>query len=138
MSTDASGRWTADPATPVVTAPDGSTVRPLLAGGRASMAHGVLPPGLVSRAIRHRTVQEDWYVVAGTGRLWRRLAGREEVVELAPDVACSIPVGTDFQFRCDGDAPLVFVMATVPAWPGDDEAETVDGLWQPSLTTPCR
>jgi len=108
-----------------VMAPDGSEVRLLcqLAGG--SMAHFTLPPGQVSKAIRHRTVEELWFFISGQGRMWR--AG--ETVDVSPGVSISIPVGTPFQFRTDGDQPLAAVAVTMPPWPGEDEAEFVDGAW---------
>ncbi|MEW5919110.1 MAG: hypothetical protein AB1762_22085, partial [Gemmatimonadota bacterium] len=56
-----------------VLAPDGSEIRVLCATPRASMAHGTLPPGGVSLAIRHRTVDELWYVTGGRGQVWRKL-----------------------------------------------------------------
>lgn len=43
-----------------VLAPDGSEVRILLALAGGSMSHFLLPPGQVSRAVRHRTVEEIW------------------------------------------------------------------------------
>jgi mannose-6-phosphate isomerase-like protein (cupin superfamily) len=59
------------PDRPDVVAPDGSDVRVLLRLAGGSMAHFTLPPGTTSRAVRHRTVEEIWYVVAGTGEMWR-------------------------------------------------------------------
>ncbi len=70
------------------------------------MAHFRLPPGAVSKAVAHRTVEEVWYFVAGSGRMWRSFEGRDEVIEVLPGVSISIPVGAKFQFRCDGDAAL--------------------------------
>ena len=43
-----------------VLAPDGSEIRLLVATKQCSMAHGTLPPGHVSLAIVHRTVEEVW------------------------------------------------------------------------------
>ena len=43
-----------------------------------------------------------------------------------------IPVGTRFQFRCDGDEPLEAVGVTIPPWPGPDEAFEVKGKWHPT------
>jgi mannose-6-phosphate isomerase-like protein (cupin superfamily) len=93
------------------------------------MAHGTLPAGGVSLAIRHRTAEELWYVVAGRGQLWRRLGEREEVVDLLPGVSVSIPAGTHFQFRAVGEEPLAFVMCTMPPWPGEQEAVRVPDCW---------
>lgn len=113
-------------------APDGSEVRLLVALSRASMIHVTLPPRAVARAVAHRTVEEVWYVVAGTGRLWRRLAEREEVTDLVPGVSIAIPTGTHFQFRSDSDA-LEIIAATMPPWPGDEEAYEVPGRWEATV-----
>ncbi len=95
------------------------------------MAQFALPPGAVSKAVVHRTVEEVWCVIAGRGRMWRRLEDREEIVEVGPGVSVSLPVGTHFQFRCDGSEKLVAVGTTMPPWPGDDEAYFVEGPWKP-------
>ena len=96
------------------------------------MAQFALPPGAVSKAVAHRTVEEVWYVVSGLGRMWRELDGREEIVELVPGVSINIPVRTKFQFRCDGAEKLVAVGTTMPPWPGDGEAYVVEGKWKPT------
>ncbi len=116
------------PATHVV-APDGSEVRPLVTVGRASMAHCTLPPGAVSRAIRHRTIEELWYVITGTGQVWRKSESREEVVDVAAGCSLTIPTAAHFQFRNTGATPFVFVLATLPPWPGDAEAVRVADFW---------
>jgi mannose-6-phosphate isomerase-like protein (cupin superfamily) len=110
-------------------APDGSEVRLLAASARGSMAHFRLPPGAVSRAVRHASVEELWYFVSGRGRMWRKDETGESVVEVVPGVSLNIPVGTAFQFRADGDSPLEAVGVTMPPWPGPHEAVFVDGAW---------
>ncbi len=117
---------------PDAMAPDGSAVRLLCRSARGSMAQFALPPGAVSRAVAHRTVEELWSIVAGTGRMWRRLGAQEEIVALGPGTSLSLPVGTSFQFRCDGPAPLVAIGVTMPPWPGEDEAVFVAGAWTAS------
>ena len=118
---------------PVVIAPDGSEVRVLCGTTRGGMALFTLPPGAVARPVAHHTVEELWYIVAGHGRMWRRLGEEEVTVTLAPGVALSLPVGTAFQFRCDGTAPLVALGATMPPWPGEQEAYAVAGPWTPTV-----
>lgn len=110
-------------------APDGSEVRELarLAGG--TMAHFTLPPGASSKAVKHRTVEEIWFILAGRGRMWRRGADGERVTDLTPGLSITIPLGTAFQFRNDGDGPLTAVAITMPPWPGANEAVFVDGVW---------
>lgn len=117
-----------------VPAPDGSTVHILAAGGCGSMARFSLPPGAVSRAVAHRTVEELWFILDGRGRMWRRAPdGQEEVTALLPGLSLSIPVGTAFQFRAEGDAPLLALGVTMPPWPGMEEAVPVEGAWAPTL-----
>jgi mannose-6-phosphate isomerase-like protein (cupin superfamily) len=116
-----------------VFAPDGSEVRVLCATERGSMAVFTLASGSVSKPILHRTVEEIWYVVEGTGRMWRCLGDQEEVTPLAPGVSITIPTGARFQFRCDGDVPLSVVGVTMPPWPGADEAVFVEGHWAASV-----
>jgi mannose-6-phosphate isomerase-like protein (cupin superfamily) len=112
-----------------ILAPDGSEVRVLAALARGSMAHFTLRPGQVSRAVRHRTVEEIWYVVGGHGDIWRSLNGRSTVTDLSPGVCLTIPVGTDFQFRAATDETVSVVAVTMPPWPGQDEAIFVAGPW---------
>jgi len=119
-------------AAPDAIAPDGSEVRVLCRSAQGSMAAFSLPAHSVAKAVAHRSVDELWYVAAGRGRIWRRLAGQEEIVELVPGTSLSIPVGTQFQFRCDGAETLVVIGTTMPPWPGADEAYPVDGPWQPT------
>ena len=66
------------------------------------MAHFELAPGETSIAVVHRTVEEIWFFVAGCGEMWRAHGEREEVVEVEPGIALTLPVGTRFQFRAIG------------------------------------
>jgi mannose-6-phosphate isomerase-like protein (cupin superfamily) len=124
------------PAEPDVIAPDGSAVRVLVGSDRGSMAHFELAPGAVAVAVRHRTIDELWYFVSGTGQMWRRLDGHDEVVDVGPGVSISLPVGTEFQFRATATAsgPLRAVGVAFPPWPGDGEAILIEGPWQPTVT----
>lgn len=117
---------------PDAVAPDGSEVRVLCQVGRGSMAQFALPPGAVSRAVAHRTVEEVWCFVSGQGRMWRRLGNCQETVEVGPGTSVSIPAGVGFQFRCDSGEPLVAVGVTMPPWPGEAEAHAVEGCWPPT------
>ena len=116
-----------------VTAPDGCGVRLLAQTSRGSMAHFTLGPGQVARAVAHRTVEELWFFVAGRGRMWRRQSEVEEILEVAPGVSLSIPLGTHFQLRNDGAESLAAVAVTMPPWPGADEAVFVAGKWPASV-----
>lgn len=117
------------PPYPRETAPDGSAVRPLLGLAGGSMAHFELRAGETSRAVAHRTVEEIWYVLHGSGELWRKQGLREEVVVLEAGVCVTLPRGTNFQFRASRSEGVEILAVTLPRWPGDAEARSVRGPW---------
>ena len=96
------------------------------------MAHFELLPGSVSTAVAHHTVEEIWYVLGGEGEMWRKQGDREDIVTLTPGTSLTVPLGTAFQFRATGTEPLTAVAITMPPWPGDTEAYSVEGYWQPA------
>ena len=119
------------PDEPDTVAPDGSEVRVLSLLPSASSAHFRLPPGEVSKAGRHRTVSEVWYVVSGAGEMWRCDGNREEVVGLEPGTCLTIPVGTSFQFRSAPDTEVCAFGVTIPPWPVEvDEWFEVPPHWE--------
>jgi mannose-6-phosphate isomerase-like protein (cupin superfamily) len=118
---------------PGILAPDGSAVRVLCATARGSMAHFTLSAGAVARPVAHRTIDEIWYFISGTGQMWRRNDAVEEIVDVGPGVSISIPAGTSFQFRSDAAGPLTAVGVAMPPWPGPNEARSVAGCWPPSV-----
>ena len=142
-----------------ITAPDGSAVRLLLTEAhgatRCSMVEVSIPAGAVSRPVRHRTVEEVWYIIAGRGRVWRcppdLPAAIAAPVAVAAGDAIVIPTGWAFQFAADGNdasagdadagaGGLRFICVTMPPWPGMDEAEILPpasgGLGPPTLSPP--
>jgi mannose-6-phosphate isomerase-like protein (cupin superfamily) len=114
-------------------APDGAEVRVLGRLEGISTMEFLLAGGRVSNAVRHRTVDEVWYVLGGNGDLWRSGDGAGSVTELRPGTSVAIPLGTAFQFRAHEPGPLRIHAATVPPWPGQSEGEVVAGPWQPDL-----
>ena len=110
-------------------APDGSEIRllPEMKGG--GMAHCVLPVGKTTKAVKHKTVEEIWFILEGYGEIWRKNENEEEVTSLEPGISISIPQGTLFQFRNNGNIPLKILISTMPPWPGKDEAIPVKGKW---------
>jgi mannose-6-phosphate isomerase-like protein (cupin superfamily) len=115
---------------PDAVAPDGSEIHLLATdAGRASLVEVRLREGLVSRPVRHRSVEEIWYVLAGEGRLWHE--GR--VRPLAPGDVAVIRTGVGFQFAADR-GELRFLCFTSPPWPGESEAEALEegGLGPPT------
>jgi mannose-6-phosphate isomerase-like protein (cupin superfamily) len=114
-------------------APDRSEIRLLVQSERGSLVHCTLRPAQVTQAVRHRTVEEVWFCTSGSGQVWRSTSGGEEVTEIRPGTALTIPVGTEFQFRTTGAQALEILITTMPPWPGADEAVPVENHWAPSV-----
>ena len=91
------------------------------------MIHSTVPPGQVNRATVPPTVSEFWHVLSGRGEIWRRDESGEEVTFLTPGVSIDIPVGTAFQYRCNGAEALRFLCITMPPSPGNAEATQIEG-----------
>ena len=121
------------PAERSAVAPDGSDVRILLGLNGGGMAHFELPPNQISKAVTHRTVDEIWYFVGGSGQMWRRQDRESNIVDVFPGACLTIPLGTHFQFRSFGDEPLAAIGVTMPPWPGEGEAVLVPGEWEPTV-----
>ena len=113
-------------------APDGSDIRILTRTRRGNMAHCRIQPGFTSKAATHKTIDELWFFTKGKGKVWRKNAdtGFEEIIDVAPGISISIPLGTHFQFRNVGKNNLDFIIVAIPPWPGDDEDVIVEGKWQ--------
>lgn len=112
-------------------APDGSRVFPLVRTERASAGLIHLEPGETTIPVRHRTIEEIWYVIQGYGQLWRNLGNDESTESLSPGTCVTIPTGASFQFRSHDESSLRMLMLTVPPWPGASEADLVEGPWEP-------
>ena len=123
---------------PDVTAPDGSEIRLLVdsrhGAVKSSLAEVTLGPDEITRPVWHRTVEEVWYVLEGTGKVWRCPpdSAPETVppMDVGPGDALVIPTGWRFQFSVGASGSLRFLCHTTPPWPGDDEAVPAepDGL----------
>jgi mannose-6-phosphate isomerase-like protein (cupin superfamily) len=117
---------------PDTVAPDGMNVRLLSALAGGSMAHFELPPGAISAAVAHRTVEEIWFFLNGEGEMWRKLGEAEEITQIRPGICVTIPLHTHFQVRSTGANSLTAVAITMPPWPGEGEAFRVAGVWEAS------
>jgi mannose-6-phosphate isomerase-like protein (cupin superfamily) len=119
---------------PDAIAPDGSEIRLLVTtvngATKSSLVEVVLNSGQVTRPVRHRTVEEVWYVLDGVGEVWRCPPdGRQAAVpaaDLRPGDSLVIPTGWTFQFRAGSDGLLRFLCHTTPPWPGEHEAVPVE------------
>ena len=116
---------------PDAVAPDGSDVRVLLSVAGGSLAHFELGAGETSISVEHRTVEEVWYVVSGSGQI----AIDGDIVSVRAGSSVLIPTATPFQFRAFGAGPLAAIGVTIPPWPGEGEATPVVGHWEPTVST---
>lgn len=121
------------PSAPDARSPAGADVRLLMHSDSGNMIHSTVPPRQTNRAVVHATVNEFWFILEGHGEIWRKENGEERVTTLVPGVSLDIPVGTAFQYRNVGTAPLIFICVTMPPWPGDSETTYVEGPWTPSI-----
>ncbi len=75
-------------------------------------------------------MEEIWYFTKGNGEVWRKKESHKTVDKVHPGVSLTIPLGTHFQFKNTGKSPLEFIIITMPPWPGENEAFTVNNYWE--------
>lgn len=116
--------------------PAGAEVRLLIQSAQGGMAHCTLKAGKISKAVKHQTVSEFWYVLSGQGAIWRKSELEETITPLQAGRTIDIPLGTAFQYRSDPESDLVFICVTLPPWPGMQEAQPAGpGAWKASSDT---
>ena len=113
-----------------ILAPDGSEIRLLQQLGGGGLSECTLRTNQVSQAVRHRTVEEIWFVTQGRGQVWLEEDSVQTVVSMSKGSSITIPLGTAFQIRNTGHEELKIIISTMPPWPGDKEALKVEGKWQ--------
>ena len=113
--------------------PAGADVRFLVNGATGGMIHSTVPPQQTNKATVHATVSEFWYVLEGSGEIWRDNGSESSITKLVEGVSIDIPVGTAFQYRNDSDVDLKFICITTPPWPGASEATIIEGHWEPTI-----
>ena len=128
---------------PDVIAPDGSEIRLLIndrhAAANASMVEVTLRAGQTSKPVWHRNVEEIWYILEGSGRVWRRGPNDDpssvHEVDVSKGDSLVIPVLWRFQFSAEESEDLILLCFTAPPWPGEDEAQPSDfgGLGLPNI-----
>lgn len=84
----------------------------------------------VSRAVQHPELDELWYVIDGSGEMWRQKNQTSSIDLLVPGTCVSIPRDTAFQCRA-GRGGMTVIAVTLPAWSGDTNAVAAVGPWEP-------
>jgi mannose-6-phosphate isomerase-like protein (cupin superfamily) len=100
---------------------DGSIIRELAGPARTaashqSLAEATVPAGAETIEHLHRTTEEIYYFIGGSGRM--RLRGDEKDVAAGDCVV--IPPGTKHKLWAGPDRDLVLLCACAPAYSDDD------------------
>lgn len=106
------------------TAPDGSEIRELArppgSARNQSLAEAKVPPGGETAEHFHRTSEEIYHFVSGSGRM--RLG--DEVSEVGPGDTVVIPPGTRHKLWNAGEQTLVLLCCCSPAYQDEDTVFT--------------
>ena len=70
----------------------------------------------------------------GEGKVLRRNSETEEFIGVSKGINLTLPLRPAFQFRNTGIGPLRILIATMPPWPGPQEADKSAGPWLPTVT----
>ena len=107
----------------------GAEIRHILTLPQGDLTHAVCPAGQVSPTHHLPELQEQYYVLAGVGEIWRATDEREAATTLRPGRWAEMPAGMRFQFRSDRGVALVFLVAVLPSWRSDLFHTIADGAW---------
>jgi mannose-6-phosphate isomerase-like protein (cupin superfamily) len=118
------------PSEPDHRARDGTEVRNLLSVDAGAVMSRTLDSGQVSYPVFHQTADEIWYVLDGTGDVWRSDGIEAETTHVEAGTCLTIPAETRFQSRATGESPLQTLVGVFP-WSSDGpEAPGAEGIWE--------
>ena len=101
----------------------------LIRGPRTDIGVVHLRPGDDVSNHKHETVEESFFIIAGTGSLWINCS---EQHQLSPGDIYQSPPGETHYFVNDGTVPLRLLFAKAPYAPAD----TIQVPWLPGSPTP--
>ena len=117
------------PEAPDYVSPGGtSEIRLLPSFPSGELAHAKAPPECVAKPAILTGITEVFYVVGGSGELWRRQGESEETIELVVGRSPTIPPGVDFQYRTHSD-PLELIVFSAPRWEREAWSEGEPREW---------
>jgi mannose-6-phosphate isomerase-like protein (cupin superfamily) len=94
----------------------GEEFRYILSSPRGDLTHAVCQAGAVAPTHELPALDEAYFVLAGTGEIWRRYQDREGITPLSPGRFVWMPAGCLFQYRANRGSSLVFLVAVIPSW----------------------
>lgn len=93
-----------------------------------------MPAFQINKAVVHASVSEFWYILSGHGEIWRDNGDENNITPLIAGTSIEIEPGTIFQYRNVTEEEFKFICITMPPWPNDLEATSVEkGKWQPTI-----
>jgi mannose-6-phosphate isomerase-like protein (cupin superfamily) len=100
---------------------DGSRIRELLAPRNScirnqSLAEATIAVGAATREHFHKTTEEIYYIVSGTGRM----KVGEDFCDVEPLDAIAIPPGQRHKIWNTGEEPLVLLCSCAPGYTNED------------------
>jgi mannose-6-phosphate isomerase-like protein (cupin superfamily) len=119
------------PLEPTYTSPSGKTeIRMLPNLPSGEITHATIRARETSSPAYLDSLHEFFFVLAGSGQLWRCAGAMAELVELRPLRCVSIPPEVNFQYRSDDD-PMIFLVVVAPRWSADHWHAAPAGLCDP-------
>lgn len=94
----------------------GAEIRYLLNSKGGDLTHAVCPAGELAPTHELPELDEAYFVLGGSGEIWRRHQKWEGITALRPGRFVWMPRGTQFQYRASQGASLVFLVAVLPSW----------------------
>ena len=122
---------------PDYVAPDGSETYVLVQMPQGEVSYFEFAAHKISKSVKHKSASrlppagsttEIWYFLHGSGQIWRMMEEEEDTTDIRQGLTINIPAGCHFQFK-SFDTPLKFIISGFPAWPGPEEAVSVEGKW---------
>lgn len=107
----------------------GAEIRHILRSPQGDLTHAVCPIGDVAPNHHLPEADEQFYVLAGEGEIWRTGEGRDAITGLRPGRWVAMPRGTQFQYRANFGKPLIFLVCVLPSWTPDLFHTLPTGRW---------
>jgi len=121
---------------PDMISPGGAMVYHLIHVPGGALSRVVVQPGMVSTGGRLEGIEDTFFILSGTGQIWRCESNgpvlREETVALRPGVTVTIPSGVAFQYRSHPEEPLVFLEIVAPGWSLERRLPSEHRSWVPT------
>jgi mannose-6-phosphate isomerase-like protein (cupin superfamily) len=105
------------PADPDAVSPGGGAeIRQLLSSPNGDLTHAVCRAGEEAPSHHLPELDEQYFILAGEGEIWRATDDREATTTLQPGRWVELPRGMRFRYRANRGTSLVFLVVVLPSW----------------------